>query len=152
MQVIAVARWAFWAGVLALVACYVIQTVIGTNFDPYSGVSYNESFVPVMFAFFLFLVSAVFGRGRIPENVSSESSPSFWIGVERWTFWAGTLVVGAGFLIQAGIGAIYNLTQAASFNVGFVAVFFALALFIVSAVLGGGRVPESAPSERGLEG
>jgi len=146
MQVIAVNRWMLWPGVLALVLGFLIQTIIGASFNPYTGVSYVWSFTPVYFAFFLFVASAAFGGGRIPENAPTGRGPSHWIAVERWTFWVGVLSVAAGVLIQFRIGAVYNLSEGTSYNDGFVAVLLAFVFFIVSILLGGGRTFENASS------
>jgi len=152
MQVIAAHRGMFWAGVLAIVFAFLIQTIIGVSFDPYTGVSNVWSFAPVFFAFCLFVASAAFGGGRIPENAPRGGGPPIWIAVERGTFWAGILTALAGILIQLRIGDLLSLSLGAAYNACLVAFLLAFCLFLVSVVLGGGRNLESAPRVSGFAG
>jgi hypothetical protein len=145
IRAMAANRWLFWAGVLALVTGFLLQTVIGASFNPYTGISYDQSFGLVFFAVFLFLMSVVFGGGVIPGNASRGAGPAHWIAVERWTFWAGMLALVAGFLIQVLGGPTFSLTVAAANNEGYLADLVGFAFFIVSALLGGGRLPEASP-------
>lgn len=76
MQLIPVERWTFWGGVLVLVASFVVGTLVGVTYNPSSGMSTDPADAFYLFAFFLFLISAVLGGSSHPVEERSSARTS----------------------------------------------------------------------------
>lgn len=142
---IVVERWTFWAGALGIVAGFALQVAVGASFDPYTGAGSDWSGLPIWFAFILLLFSASLGKGRRAEVAPNSTLASGWISVERLTFGLAATVLLVGLSLQTVIGSWFTPNFGVATNDGFIAALFALAIFLVSAVLGGWRLPESVP-------
>jgi hypothetical protein len=75
MQQILVERWTFLAGVVTIALSYVYQALIGQQYNPATGVSYDYGAAFYLIALALFLLSYAIGGPR-PVAAVSPGPPS----------------------------------------------------------------------------